>query len=83
METGYITVDVVRDCSGTELRTPLDGSEYFRDGGAGLATNDNVLWGDWFLVDPSNDFAQGEKLVTLVAVSERFGRYDDCVPLTS
>ncbi len=72
LATGYITVDVVRDCSGAELRTPFDPG-YFVDLGAGLATNDNALIGDFALVDPSNDFAQGETLVPLIADAERFG----------
>ncbi len=81
LATGYVTVDVVRDCSGAELRTPFDDG-YFLDGGAGLATNDNALAGDFFLVDPANDSAQGETLVPLVAdaeelVSPSFYRRDD------
>ena len=77
LATGYVTVDVVRDCSGAELVTPF-AQDYFLDGGAGLGTNDNVLWGDFFLVDPANDFAQGEQLVTVVADASRFGRPDPC-----
>ena len=73
LATGYVTVDVVRDCSGAALQTPGD-EGYFAEGGLGLATNDNVLWGDWFLVDPARDVAQGEALVSLVADVETYGR---------
>ncbi len=69
LATGYVTVDVVRDCSGAELRIPLDPG-YFLDGGMGLATNDNALLGDFHLVDPAEDSAQGETLVPLVADAE-------------
>ncbi len=72
LATGYLTVDVVRDCSGAELRTPFD-PDYFADGGTGLATNDNALAGDFFLIDADNDFAQGETLVPLIADADRFG----------
>ncbi len=40
---GYITVDTVNSC--TNL-TPAD-LGYFATGGAGIATNQNVLWGDY------------------------------------
>ncbi len=72
LATGYVTVDVVRDCSGAELRTPHDPG-YFEDGGTGLATNDNALTGDFFLIDLAGDFAQGETLVPIVADAERVG----------
>ncbi len=86
LATGYLTVDVVRDCSGAEPRTPFDPG-YFLEGGTGLATNDNALIGDFFLIDTANDFAQGETLVPLVADPERFGspsfyrRDDNRMPL--
>ncbi len=86
LATGYVTVDVVKDCSGAELTTPFDPG-YFSDGGTGLATNDNALAGDFFLVDPAEDSAQGETLVPLVADAESFGspsfyrRDDNRMPL--
>lgn len=76
--TGFITVDVVQDCSGDSLMTPQDAA-YLGDCASGLAGNDNVLWGDFFLVDPSNDSAQGERLVSLVADQARFGESFLCV----
>lgn len=45
---GYLTVDVVRDCTQGYPGSPLD---YFRSGGQGIATNDNVLWGTYTYVD--------------------------------
>ena len=76
--TGYITIDAVHDCSANNLVTPLD-PEYFGDCATGLATNDNVLSGDFFLIEPNSDFAQGERLVALIADQERFGDPDVCV----
>ncbi|MEA2693768.1 MAG: hypothetical protein QOJ16_3155, partial [Acidobacteriota bacterium] len=44
---GYVTVDTVNNCS---LRFPGD-LGYFAAGGTGDATNQNVLWGDYFFVN--------------------------------
>jgi hypothetical protein len=60
---GYVTVDTVNNCT---LRFPGDAG-YFVSGGAGDATNQNVLWGDYFYVDNANNFAQGETLVHVEA----------------
>jgi hypothetical protein len=66
---GYITVDNVSECS--LVLDPgaagLAGGDYFVDGGVGVATDINQLWGDWFLVDPTNNFAQGDTLVHIEA----------------
>ncbi len=72
LATGYVTIDVVEDCSGAELRTPFD-SGYFEEGGRGLATNDNLLWGNFFLVDAGNEFSQGEELISIIADEGLFG----------
>jgi len=56
---GYVTVDVVQECSTDFQNTP----GYF----SGTAGYDNVLWGDYFYVDEANDFAQGETLVHVEA----------------
>jgi hypothetical protein len=57
---GYITVDNANACS---LIFPNDPG-YFSDGvDPGVASNVNQLWGDWFIVDPANAFAQGDNLV--------------------
>jgi hypothetical protein len=52
---GYITVDTVNSCSNSK---PGD-SGYFTT----TATFQNVLWGDYFFIDPSNNFAKGDALV--------------------
>lgn len=62
--TGYLTIDVVNDCS---LAFPGNPG-YFADGGTGIAANDNVLWGDYFLADPTNNYAQGDQLVHIEAM---------------
>jgi hypothetical protein len=63
---GYVTVDVARQCS---MLTPADPGYFGVDGVAG---NDNVLWGDFFLIDPAGDVAQGENLVRLESDPARF-----------
>ena len=60
---GYITVDTVNNCT---LRFPGDPG-YFGPGGTGDATNQNVLWGDFFYVNPGENFAQGDPLVHIEA----------------
>ncbi len=67
---GYLTVDSVSGCSDS-VRTPRD-EGYFVAGGSGLANNDNVLWGDVFLIDPETEAAQGFSAVSLVADAEHF-----------
>ncbi len=60
---GYVTVDTVNNCT---LRFPGDAG-YFASGGTGDATNQNVLWGDYFLVNDSGNSAQGDNLVHIEA----------------
>ncbi len=60
---GYITVDTVNNCT---LRFPGDAG-YFISGGTGDATNQNVLWGDYFYVNSAENFAQGETLAHIEA----------------
>ncbi len=61
---GYVTVDDANACS---LIFPNDPG-YFSDGVVdGVASNDNQLWGDFFIVDPANAFAQGDNLVHIEA----------------
>ena len=63
---GYVTADIVVDCT---LKTPCDDG-YFTItpatqeliGGYG-----NALWGDWYMIDYANDFAQGDTLVHVEA----------------
>jgi hypothetical protein len=73
---GYMTIDVVRNCSPLTPNSP----GYFSTilAGAdpdpiGLPTaTANVIWGDWFIVDPANDFAQGDTLVHIEAYRDPF-----------
>jgi hypothetical protein len=61
---GYVTVDTVRDCT---ARLPGDAG-YFADGAvAGDATDQNVLWGTWYIVNSAHDYAQGSNLVAIEA----------------
>ncbi|HEV8632366.1 MAG TPA: hypothetical protein VGV61_18775 [Thermoanaerobaculia bacterium] len=60
---GYITVDNVNSCS---LLFPSS-TGYFISGGLGIASNRNTLWGDYFYVNPGENFAQGETLVHVEA----------------
>src|SRR4030095_10155506 len=60
---GYVTVDTVNNCT---LRFPGDAG-YFAPGGQGDVTNQNVMWGDYFYVNPGENFAQGETLVHIEA----------------
>jgi hypothetical protein len=60
---GYVTIDTVNNCT---LRFPGDAG-YFLPGGTGDATNQNVLWGDYFYVNSGQNFAQGETLVHVEA----------------
>jgi hypothetical protein len=67
---GYVTVDTVNRC---QIKNPSEAG-YFGPGG--MATNQNVLWGDFFLVDEFNNFAQGEDLIRLEADPARFHNGD-------
>ncbi len=60
---GYITVDTVNNCT---LRYPGDAG-YFVSGGGGDATNQNVLLGDFFLLNSAQNFAQGDGAVSIEA----------------
>src|SRR5579864_4120879 len=60
---GYITMDTVNNCS---LRFPGDAG-YFAAGGTGDVTNQDVIWGDWFIVNSAQNFAEGSDLVHIEA----------------
>jgi hypothetical protein len=60
---GYVTVDVVRNCT---VKFPSDAG-YFAAGGTGDATNQNVLWGDYYYVKSLEGLGQGETLVHIEA----------------
>lgn len=98
--TGYVTVDVVNRCSATTVtklqNTPADPA-YFAAGGTGLASDSNVLWGEYFYVNPSKNTSDSQTAVHIVADPDAFsagdytfyGRYvgfdsrDDRAPLSS
>ena len=63
---GYATIDVVKSCT---LLRPSDPGYFGPDG---VAAFDNVLWGDFFYVDPAGRFAQGDNLVRIEADPTRF-----------
>lgn len=67
---GFVTVDVVGECS------PIHPGQEGYFGPDGIALDDNVLWGDFFFVDPAGNFAQGEPLVRLEASAEHLGPGD-------
>ena len=58
---GSITVDTLNAC--TALNPTLEG--YF--GPDGVASSENVLWGDFYLVDVASDSAQGAALTAIQA----------------
>src|SRR5215472_14325156 len=81
---GYITMDTVNNCT---LRFPGD-LGYFAAGGTGDATNQNVLWGDYFYINSSTNRADGNAIVHIEADSTNpqtsvagqytfYGRYDN------
>jgi len=60
---GYVTVDAVNNCT---LRFPGDVG-YFASGGTGDATDQNVLWGDYFYLNEGLSLAEGNSLVHVEA----------------
>lgn len=60
---GYVTID---DVNLESLEFPGDPG-YFISGGNGIASNDNQLWGDFFIVEPNEASAQGGPLVHIEA----------------
>jgi len=60
---GYITMDSVNACS---IDFP-NAAGYFVAGGTGIANDNNILWGDWFIVNAAQNFAEGGDLVHIEA----------------
>lgn len=60
---GFVTIDVTTSCTAL---TPK-GAGYFVNGGLGIATNQNVLWGEYSNFHTAAGFAYGEALVSLEA----------------
>lgn len=77
---GYVTVDVVDQCSPLSISrdftpaSPNTTNPYFAEGGgeSGIARSTNVLTGDFFLVDPAQNYAAGAEAVHIVADPARF-----------
>jgi hypothetical protein len=98
--TGYVTVDVVNRCTGPSVgkkdNTPADPA-YFAAGGTGLASDGNVLWGEYITMSPGKNLADSQTAVHILADPDAFsagdytfyGRYvnydsrDDRAPLSS
>lgn len=69
---GYLTIDSVNQCVHPTLGAFPNTPGYFVPGGGGIANNRNELWGDYFYINPSQNFAQGESLVALEASAGAF-----------
>ena len=69
--TGYVTIDAAQACS-TSILYPSH-SGYFVAGGTGIASNENLLVGDFFYVDTVQNYAQGNEAVHIAADAARFG----------
>jgi uncharacterized repeat protein (TIGR01451 family) len=61
--TGYITVDAVNRCSTLNPSDP----GYFVQGGQGVASDQNSLWGSFFLVNGDENLADGDPDVHILA----------------
>ena len=66
---GYVTIDFVNECSLLMPDTPI-----YYDRVIGY---ENILWGDYFYVEPGNDFATGETLVHIEAGDAQQFNQDD------
>jgi hypothetical protein len=60
---GYVVVNTLNACT---LSFPGD-LGYFASGGTGQVSDQNVLWGDYFHVNPGQGFAQGNPMVHIEA----------------
>ena len=82
---GYLTVDVVRNCT----QFVITQTGYF-DTALKTTPDANVIWGDFFLVNPGENFAQGEALVHIETYQDPvapfapvytfYGRYTPVTP---
>lgn len=68
---GYITVDVVRQCTTLFPGQP----SYFVNGGKGIATNDNKLMGQSLFLDQAKEMAHDEPMVHIEAGTFSQGDY--------
>jgi len=60
---GYITVDTVGDCTSSFPGDP----GYFAANNGGDVTDQNVLWGAWYIIDTSRGYAQASDMVPIAA----------------
>lgn len=60
---GFVTVDAVNSCTAL---TPRDAA-YFADGGTGIGSDANVLWGEFAMVNPAAGWAHGDALMHIEA----------------
>jgi hypothetical protein len=77
--TGYVTVDTALRCptpAGGGSETPATGPSYFSTGPNRVADVGNHLWGDWILVTPGEDFANGNPAAHLQADPDAFSPGD-------
>jgi hypothetical protein len=64
---GYVTVDVVSDCG---LETPCDPGYFYTDGqNTARGEYDNVLWGDWYMLNQEEFLADADTLVHIEAAN--------------
>jgi hypothetical protein len=68
MVTGYATIDAVNRCSSSNPTDP----GYFAPGGTGIASDNNTLWGDFFLVSGDDFQAHGDPAVHIRAERSTF-----------
>jgi hypothetical protein len=61
---GYVTVDTVNQCS---FLLPQDAGYFAAGGKAGEATDQNVLWGAWYIVNAAQGYAEGSSMVAIEA----------------
>ncbi|HLX08410.1 MAG TPA: hypothetical protein VKY89_11160 [Thermoanaerobaculia bacterium] len=61
---GYITVDTVNNCT---TRFPGDPGYFAANGAAGDVTDQNVLWGSWYIINAARGFAEGSDMVSVMA----------------
>lgn len=62
---GYVTIDAVNSCSPVTTFPSTPG--YFAAGGTGIASNRNVLFGEYSIVDRANNYDTGDTLVHVEA----------------
>jgi hypothetical protein len=61
---GYVTLDTVRNCT---LRYAGQDGYFASATGAGDITDQNVLWGNWYIVNTGQGYAQGSNMVSIEA----------------